>query len=525
MRGFIRHSGACSNDGQSAFHGIRLRMQEEFANSSHTLTAHLIDYRKSMRRRVSPMTYVEIGTENGGLLLDISEGGLGLQAAHVLPLARPMPVRFRLPRSRRVIEGSAEVVWLGCSQKQAGVRFVKLLDSARATIEEWIANEPAELPDAAENSPDNSSGTESPSGEQESPVPGEQPLAKPFPESSIANPALVPEAAGHPLGTQTVQAVAFDARSEQAEPALPNYRLNDTSLFGVRPETVAPFLASARRGGSSALRTFFWLLALACAFSLGLAIGTGKLIFGGSVGALVELLGWQPLPDPPAPKIPGDVLASLALAPAASSANACAESDSGSDIAADHAAANVEMAPAVATETKPEASESAFGGAPGNTRAQTLSLPDRSNAKRTVPSSVLVRAPGRGAMPLLLSLPEETLLASRDLAITSRRAVEIAPPQDTSLDSKPQRVTVGRLLFNPTPILDGQNGQGDSGSVEILASIGLGGQVLEAKVVGGSGKFAAAAMSAIRAWLYEPTLVDGRPVPSQDDLRFVFGHP
>jgi protein TonB len=117
------------------------------------------------------------------------------------------------------------------------------------------------------------------------------------------------------------------------------------------------------------------------------------------------------------------------------------------------------------------------------------------------------------------------LLASRDLAITSRRAVEIAPPQDTSLDSKPQRVTVGRLLFNPTPILDGQNGQGDSGSVEILASIGLGGQVLEAKVVGGSAKFGAAAMSAIREWLYEPTLVDGRPVPSQDDLRFVFGHP
>jgi|GEM_PF-1884995 hypothetical protein len=498
-------------------------MQEEFANSSQTLTAHLIDYRKNARRRMSPMTYVEIGTENGGLLLDISEGGLGLQAAHVLPLARPMPVRFRLPGSARVIEGSAEVVWLGCSQKHAGVRFVKLPDSSRAMIEDWIANEPAELLEAPENSSDRSPRTKAEAREREGAGPAEQSHAKPFPESTIANPPLAPEAAGDSPGMQTVQAV-FDARSKQAEPALPNYRLNDTSLFGVQPDAVASLPASARRGESSVLRNFFWLLAVACAFTFGLAIGTGKLILGGSAGALIELLGWQPLPAPPAPKIPGDVLARFASPPAALPASASAERDSRPNDASDRAAANVQMTPTVASETNAEPSQYAFGGATGNTRAQAVSLPDRMNTKRPEPTSVLVRAPGRGGMPLLLSLPEETLLASRDLGITSRRAVEIAPLQDASLNSKPQRVTVGRLLFNPTPILDGENWQGDSGSVEILASVGAGGQVLEAKVVGGPAKFAAAAISAIRAWLYEPTLVDGHPVPSQDDLRFVFGH-
>src|SRR5581483_3433867 len=97
--------------------------------------------------------------------------------------------------------------------------------------------------------------------------------------------------------------------------------------------------ASARRGESSVLRNFVWLLAVACAFTFGLAIGPGKPILGGSAGALIELLGWQPLPAPPAPKIPGDVWARFASPPAALPASASAERDSRPNDASDRAAA------------------------------------------------------------------------------------------------------------------------------------------------------------------------------------------
>ena len=105
-----------------------------------------IDERRlSVRAPVSPQAFVKFGANNYGFVFNISETGLVFSPTGTLTLAvgAVAKMRFLLPESREWIETSGEVVWIGDSQKEAGVRFVDLADETRERIRNWIAHEPS----------------------------------------------------------------------------------------------------------------------------------------------------------------------------------------------------------------------------------------------------------------------------------------------------------------------------------------------------------------------------------------------
>jgi TonB family protein len=92
------------------------------------------------RRRVS-LAYIDLGENNGGIVLNVSEGGLAVTAVEVLHGAHLPKMRFQLPHSKTHIEARGQITWTGESKREVGVRFVDLSTEATTEIRTWIASE------------------------------------------------------------------------------------------------------------------------------------------------------------------------------------------------------------------------------------------------------------------------------------------------------------------------------------------------------------------------------------------------
>jgi hypothetical protein len=97
--------------------------------------------RASTRHRLGSTVYIELVEGNGGIVLNISEGGLAVQAAMPLVDDQLPRMRFRFSSAQNWIETSGVIAWRSESKKLVGVKFVDLSDEARAQIEEWISAE------------------------------------------------------------------------------------------------------------------------------------------------------------------------------------------------------------------------------------------------------------------------------------------------------------------------------------------------------------------------------------------------
>jgi cell division septation protein DedD len=117
---------------------------------------------KTERRRVPRMTlkelaYVNLEPNTGGIILDISEGGLCFQSP--APVQRTETIRlwfsYRNPRTNgaggmgqkdwvqtkgvsRFIEVGSELAWIDQTRKKGGVRFTNLPAADREQIRDWI---------------------------------------------------------------------------------------------------------------------------------------------------------------------------------------------------------------------------------------------------------------------------------------------------------------------------------------------------------------------------------------------------
>src|SRR5581483_1476916 len=90
------------------------------------------------RVAIRSVAYVDLDDDNGGLILNVSEGGIGVQSAEMIVGERFSRIRFRLPKSESWIEAAGKLVWLGKSRKEAGIQFLDLSDDARQQIQTWI---------------------------------------------------------------------------------------------------------------------------------------------------------------------------------------------------------------------------------------------------------------------------------------------------------------------------------------------------------------------------------------------------
>jgi TonB family protein len=100
------------------------------------------DRRRHARQRINSLSYVQLGDGNGGIVLNISEGGIAVAAAQPLDEGEGViTMRIEIPRSRKRLEVSGEIAWIGESRKEAGLRFAGLQEDALKRIRGWMARE------------------------------------------------------------------------------------------------------------------------------------------------------------------------------------------------------------------------------------------------------------------------------------------------------------------------------------------------------------------------------------------------
>jgi hypothetical protein len=94
------------------------------------------DRRQTPRTKLVEIAYIGMGPENGGLVLDVSDGGLSFHA--VAPVQPAETIRFLLSlRGHSRIEGAGEVVWTNEMKTVCGLRFTSLSAGAREHINNW----------------------------------------------------------------------------------------------------------------------------------------------------------------------------------------------------------------------------------------------------------------------------------------------------------------------------------------------------------------------------------------------------
>ena len=99
------------------------------------------DRRSHPRRRCEQLDYTDFGPDNGGILLDLSEGGLGFQGVEAVTEGQLIHLKFTLPGASTNIKADARVARTNDSRKGGGLRFVDLSEDARQRVRAWVTGE------------------------------------------------------------------------------------------------------------------------------------------------------------------------------------------------------------------------------------------------------------------------------------------------------------------------------------------------------------------------------------------------
>jgi TonB family protein len=100
------------------------------------------------RRPVNSLGCIYLSGESGGIVLNVSEGGLAVYSAVIPDLRAMANLRFQLPQYSDWIKARGQVVWTSEKKNEAGIQFVDLPDYARKRIRQWISsrNYPDDFP-------------------------------------------------------------------------------------------------------------------------------------------------------------------------------------------------------------------------------------------------------------------------------------------------------------------------------------------------------------------------------------------
>jgi hypothetical protein len=104
----------------------------------------MTERRQAPRIPMQALAYVNLEPESGGIIVNLSEGGLCFQAA--TPVQRPGPIRFWLSQRDHGIEVESELMWADEGRKRGGLRFTHLSPEAREEIQTWISQHSAPVP-------------------------------------------------------------------------------------------------------------------------------------------------------------------------------------------------------------------------------------------------------------------------------------------------------------------------------------------------------------------------------------------
>jgi Gram-negative bacterial TonB protein C-terminal/PilZ domain len=508
------------------------------------------ELRQHPRRKLAGMAYVELAQDNGGILLNLSEGGLALRSALMLTSQECPELRFQLPNMRGWLTASGRVVWMSESKKEAGIQFLDLHEHARAQVRMWVAKE----------------GTDEPMPAVQAGAGVAADLLSPGAGTSQSGPtnAVQNSWTGQGGTERTAQGFGAQVRRPETPPAQNerSFRLHDYSMFAADANGDVTWMEPAKQRRSWGSYVLFTILLAALCFVLGAMVGRDNLN-----GLVSSVEGWKGLQGeaPPSAKPPAPPDTAESSTPTnneeASSADdqsAAGEQPSAQSTQTGNSAENngqtsanpQQKSPGIMTNGNPSVEGAAAGdsasaiAAPkkvqGSSEPPSISkLRARSIGKAGTPGdrdasdanegagdsnqygrSILVKAPRPGSPPFLFTLPGEAVSASSSVAISARRSVQVPPRAD---DSGSERLIVGKLLAHSDPFypVEARN-QRIEGIVELQALVGRSGQVVSITPVSGPQVLVVAGVTALHEWRYEPTFINGDPVETHVDVTMVF---
>ena len=92
--------------------------------------------RLNVRKPLDQIAYLSLPPNNGGIVQDVSEGGLGFRA--IAPLEGDGPIQFRFAiDSPERIRAVGELAWIDETRRVGGLRFTELSDEIREQIRVW----------------------------------------------------------------------------------------------------------------------------------------------------------------------------------------------------------------------------------------------------------------------------------------------------------------------------------------------------------------------------------------------------
>ena len=94
--------------------------------------------RRLRRQPLDSLSYVDLGDTNGGIILNVSEGGLAFRAAIPVMDDRIPKLRFQLSADELPVEAEARVAWTADENRMVGVTFVQLEATARERLKRSI---------------------------------------------------------------------------------------------------------------------------------------------------------------------------------------------------------------------------------------------------------------------------------------------------------------------------------------------------------------------------------------------------
>jgi len=97
--------------------------------------------RRNPRLRSSSLIYVQLGSDNGGIVTNLGVDGVAFQAARRLTEESNSTLNLRLRGSGLNANLTGELVWLGATKKEAGICFKEIPPEVHQGITEWIARE------------------------------------------------------------------------------------------------------------------------------------------------------------------------------------------------------------------------------------------------------------------------------------------------------------------------------------------------------------------------------------------------
>jgi TonB family protein len=432
-----------------------------------------------VRHRIRSLAYVELGENNGGIVLNIGEGGFAVRAAEAITEDSLPQMRFQTHTSAKQLIASGEIVWTGNSRKEAGVRFVDLPADALGEIKTWIS-------------------------EEESPVNFKKPMMAVARRTARTNTSA---------SERTVEATEVGKVIETSEPRRAESYFSRSSIFqqppkqspNAEPTTVSEkppvnWLDFRVQIGAGWMLAAFVIFLVAISFAAGMAIRKRDFV-GPSLG-----------PQDQASQNNGEIPSSV---PPATSPGAAAKISNIEIVDSSNRRWTIPAKPPIVHANQDAASSSA-----PNMEA------DSSNATRAAQPNPISSPAVEKKSPVLLSLPETSLGASDTVAISSQRSLSV-PTDSSPGGSQPgKNLHVGQLVNLVEPVYppDAQKNHVE-GTVKLHATIGADGAIKDLKTLSGPPSLFPAALTAVREWRYNPTLLNGQPIETQEDISLVFRLP